>query len=127
MRISDWSSDVCSSDLQAGGPQWSRGRLGLSRWRPFSSRRTGSGDPDARSSGFLLYGLPDFRSVDDLSGSDASGREPKQRTDRASSGWNDDFRERKRVVQGQRVSVRVDLGVGRLIKKKQNRETKATY
>src|SRR3546814_3889484 len=92
MRISDWSSDVCSSDLQAGGPQWSRGRLGLSRWRPFSSRRTGSGDPDARSSGFLLYGLPDFRSVDDLSGSAASGREPKQGTDRAYSGWNDDFR-----------------------------------
>src|SRR3546814_14026448 len=22
MRISDWSSDVCSSDLQAGGPPW---------------------------------------------------------------------------------------------------------
>src|SRR3546814_15973826 len=29
MRISDWSSDVCSSDLRFGYPDGSRGRTGL--------------------------------------------------------------------------------------------------
>src|SRR3546814_5736524 len=29
MRISDWSSDVCSSDLRLGYPDGSRGRTGL--------------------------------------------------------------------------------------------------
>src|SRR3546814_15841078 len=94
MRISDWSSDVCSSDLarqparrQAEGelrpgpagrshrPQGAQGRLALVR-------------------GQLLPALPP--------GGAASGED------------------RKSVVSGKSVSVRVDLGGRRIIKKKKN-------
>src|SRR3546814_114760 len=37
MRISDWSSDVCSSDLRAGGAQPATER---SRWNPWVGRRS---------------------------------------------------------------------------------------
>src|SRR3546814_11055342 len=94
MRISDWSSDVCSSDLPlrlvSGSPAnlslvgsvmrapWSwragRGRRPVAGWR---------GVPGARPH---RAGRPD----------------------------------RKSVVEGQRVLVRVDLGGRRIIKKKNN-------
>src|SRR3546814_15262968 len=71
MRISDWSSDVCSSDL---------GPLGL--------RVVGQG-------GVLVA---------------------RARVDRRGDAGADDC-DRKRVVSGKSVSVRVDLGGRRLIKK----------
>src|SRR3546814_15830512 len=71
MRISDWSSDVCSSDLGRGGVV-----------------RAG-----------------------DMACSSAS---PRRRAVRAPSA------DRKSVVQGKSVSVRVELGGRRIIKKKTN-------
>src|SRR3546814_20616906 len=87
MRISDWSSDVCSSDLSEDGPL---------------HRRTDRED-DARREG-------------------RATQPPHQRLgiDRP----DDARRDRKSVVEGKSVSVRVDLGGRRSIKKKTNeRET----
>src|SRR3546814_1335457 len=79
VRISDWSSDVCSSDLRATAP------LSRRRGRP---RRADRG----------LAGRS-WRS------SSASGGRPGRA-------------DRKSVVSGKSVSVRVDLGGRRIIKKK---------
>src|SRR3546814_12393461 len=81
MRISDWSSDVCSSDLQQvagqGGDPLPRHPVdGPCAERPAAARLCGEGAAD------------------------------EERVDR------------KSVVQGKSVSVRVDLGGRRLIKKK---------
>src|SRR3546814_18121016 len=79
MRISDWSSDVCSSDLVwRSGVRRSRVRL----------HRLG---PD-RHRGARSEASPDAG-------------------------------DRKSVVEGKRVSVRVDLGGRRLSKKKQTEES----
>src|SRR3546814_15327928 len=100
MRISDWSSDVCSSDLfrPNGGGQCDNG----SRWDQCAERRP-----------WRLYR---FHSDD--------------RPVRASEAGNaaaqcHGARDRKSVVWGKSVSVRVDLGGRRIIKKKkqQNKET----
>src|SRR3546814_18186846 len=90
MRISDWSSDVCSSDL-------SRRRRIPSPSTTWSS----CGAATAAMQGRLRA----LRSM--LSGSPGSpGSASTDRTDR------------KSVVEGKRVSVRVDLGGRRIIKKK---------
>src|SRR3546814_19703577 len=97
MRISDWSSDVCSSDL--GGPA-----------RPCRRRRT---RPEARR--------PARRERPcRWSGGRSECRAPA----RSSCGRPVPPRpgDRKSVVEGKSVSVRVDLGGGRIIKK-QSRET----
>src|SRR3546814_16398491 len=83
MRISDWSSDVCSSDL---GHQRHPGRR---------SRRT-----QARHGGRRPRPLPDRRY-----------RARRRRIPRIAA-------DRKSVVEGKSVSVRVDLGGRRIIKKK---------
>src|SRR3546814_18600693 len=108
MRISDWSSDVCSSDLtqrtqraravteqyvdgafhSGGGLRFTRTRCGkraASRSRPVSS--------------LWLSAISD----------NASGKPSA---------------DRKSVVSGKSVSVRVDLGGRRIIKKKQHRTKK---
>src|SRR3546814_16787839 len=80
MRISDWSSDVCSSDLVAAiddrcfDPEFGQQRVG---------------EPAART-------------------------EHRARADQMIAGLED----RKSVVEGKSVSVRVDLGGRRIIKKK---------
>src|SRR3546814_12643653 len=74
MRISDWSSDVCSSDL-----------VHSNRWARKASRGMRSSD-EALLSNRL------------------------RRSSRSS-------RDRKSVVKGKSVSVRVDLGGGRIINK----------
>src|SRR3546814_12770815 len=89
MRISDWSSDVCSSDLPVmfynGATADARWRIGWISFSPDFSYVTGGGlEP-------LLMPPP-----------------AKERTDR------------KSVVEGKSVSVRVDLGGRRIIKKKKN-------
>src|SRR3546814_20870788 len=84
MRISDWSSDVCSSDLvHARVPRQHAGQ-------PF-----GEGAAD-------LVRQPD---TDD-------------RQDDSGAGDQLIARDRKSVVEGKSVSVRVDLGGRRIIKKK---------
>src|SRR3546814_13250089 len=84
MRISDWSSDVCSSDLPSRSSFHS-----VSITSPFDSWLS-------MNQGFCLLGIAKIQ--------------------------NCQSRDRKSVVEGKSVSVRVALGGRRIIKKKNNRE-----
>src|SRR3546814_18927644 len=95
MRISDWSSDVCSSDL---GSARTRGHgadpvtsIGLHLTPELM--RMGAARPAMRSK---VFGLPSTSQF---------------------AGVTFDGLDRKSVVQGKSVSVRVVLGGRRLIKK----------
>src|SRR3546814_19955656 len=115
MRISDWSSDVCSSDLIVKR----RGSDGIDRF--VVENRPGSpniGETDAFQA--------DAKRV--LVFSDAGGTGRSYHADLGAknqrlrghylleAGW----KERKSVVEGKSVAVRVDLGGCRNIKKKRN-------
>src|SRR3546814_12223636 len=96
MRISDWSSDVCSSDLRVRG----------GRRRAGKNERNHPGDePDI---GRHIIACSDGAEH----GGGAEGRSGC--AGRCGGGGLD----RKSVVWGKRVSVRVDLGGRRIIKKK---------
>src|SRR3546814_16008151 len=92
MRISDWSSDVCSSDLLQPRRSASR-QHAPARLRQLERR------------------------LRVLVGEDFFGRGPARRI------CGED---RKSVVSGKSVSVRVDLGGRRIIKKKTRQKTAAT-
>src|SRR3546814_14671054 len=98
MRISDWSSDVCSSDLISGhlSPVYTRGDI----------------------SQVLISGLyvtnPDLF-FDDLAVVGEVGFVHVNGVEHVASSPD-----RKSVVWGKSVSVRVDLGGRRIIKKKNN-------
>src|SRR3546814_13307874 len=71
MRISDWSSDVCSSDLVAGyrradGPRVGRGKAGQGRLSLYPARpaRAERGGDDGEVGGLLQLPRP-HRSADD--------------------------------------------------------------
>src|SRR3546814_16955248 len=96
MRISDWSSDVCSSDLPAAAGR-AAAPAGSARSRP---RRTGARRRPPRPA--AGYGPARGRDSADP----PSPRPPGRRTDR------------KSVVSGKSVSVRVDLVGRRVIKTK---------
>src|SRR3546814_16349507 len=103
MRISDWSSDVCSSDLHA--------RLREQRHPPppRHHRSKGGVEPDRG------VGVDDAEAVRaheaDAPGSGDAEHLGLQRRTRLAL-------DRKSVVSGKSVSVRVDLGGRRIIKKK---------
>src|SRR3546814_11013764 len=101
MRISDWSSDVCSSDLQCacngGGQDEPAVALGHGRGRHHLHRISPDQAGDKRGG--------DRSPCPDAPGGGACPRPPAAR-------------DRKSVVSGKRVSVRVDLGGRRIIKKK---------
>src|SRR3546814_19988615 len=97
MRISDWSSDVCSSDL-------------------FVDDAMGSGDRllvDIPEGDRLLEMRPaqDDAVVDD-------DKAPGEAAHRAGDLQHPEPADRKSVVQGKSVSVRVDLGGSRILKQK---------
>src|SRR3546814_17919533 len=94
MRISDWSSDVCSSDLVV---------TDLAGTVPVD-------EVLAR----LAARRPVFHSEADMQHAFAGRRTSWIRCSRC--GWRD----RKSVVSGKRVSVRVDLGGVRIITKKKH-------
>src|SRR3546814_10099883 len=48
MRISDWSSDVCSSDLQVGERRWYNDRLAMFHMRHRLPERYGALNPPGR-------------------------------------------------------------------------------
>src|SRR3546814_16699743 len=98
MRISDWSSDVCSSDLSASGAM---GCTTLS----FAPVRT------------LTTCLP--LRVSAITSATAATK-PRPSDDASSSSRS----EERRV--GKSVSVRVDLGGRRIIKKKQQKNKRIT-
>src|SRR3546814_16443857 len=92
MRISDWSSDVCSSDLHG---RWCPGSLKpRGRFRPGRTPRT----PTATGAG----GAPPSRNL---------------RSRERHRGGSED---RKSVEEGKSVSIRVDLGGRRILKNKKN-------
>src|SRR3546814_14790885 len=95
MRISDWSSDVCSSDLDDRDQQ---------RRDPQLPDQTEIG----RWQGERRQALRN--SADEI---DAAILEIED------NGGEDRGEDRKSVVWGKSTSVRVDLGGGRIIKKKQ--------
>src|SRR3546814_19622806 len=97
MHISDWSSDVCSSDLSdSRGPT-----IDCYVFDP----STGA-----------LSGRRRFATLDE-----ATGRPDGGACDGESHYWSAGVSaDRKSVVSGKSVSVRVDLGGRRLIKKKSN-------
>src|SRR3546814_16063178 len=103
MRISDWSSDVCSSDL-AVPP----GRTATGTVDRVMIRATGDSWVQVRDA----QGAALFTRV--LREGDVY-RVPEQSGLRLATGNAGD---RKSVVSGKRVSVRVDLGGRRIIKKK---------
>src|SRR3546814_15147545 len=106
MRMSDWSSDVCSSDL---GPNrmffypWAQTRAALELARrdgadPYEGVSVRLSDPTTGR-----YAMPTIDYCAKLL--PAGGRTP----------------DRKSVVEGKRVAVSVDLGGRRVLKKKQRK------
>src|SRR3546814_11250632 len=85
LRISDWSSDVCSSDLEKVRRDRPSALMALLRRSAMRRARHRAWRPKARPSTWTAW--------------------PRSR-------------DRKRVVQGKRGSVRVDLGGRRILKKK---------
>src|SRR3546814_18521149 len=95
MRISDWSSDVCSSDLRA-----------LVKFAELD------GADRLLGQGFLRFDMRDPTKL--------VARKPGEvvRHDVAPAASPGPIADRKSVVTGKSVSVRVDLGGRRIIKKK---------
>src|SRR3546814_11368136 len=110
MRISDWSSDVCSSDLDAG----EEGRLGQSPARHVSADGRRPAREAVRRAGPALFGPARRLSADHQGGHPRIGR----------SADGDHRVDRKSVVEGKSVAVRVDLGGRRIIKKKKTKNKK---
>src|SRR3546814_18407088 len=111
MRISDWSSDVCSSDLSTAA-HGTELRPGL----PLIQLRTATGQNDFRIAG--------------EHGFDADlGRRPGQIGENVLPTTKlDRFAEdRKSVVLGKRLSVGVDPGVRGILKKKTTKKKKTKH
>src|SRR3546814_14868366 len=104
LRISYWSSDVCSSDLVVASPAPSSSSS-LSRNQSAAagtSSRVNSPTSSARSAPWRNKPM--------------SARRPDNKP-----------RDRKSVVKGKSVSVSVELGGGRIIKKKKNNMIQKTH
>src|SRR3546814_19927270 len=107
MRISDWSSDVCASDLvqlvQRLDVETHDAHVERAGDLVGALAHTGEHDALGRHAG--VQRAAQFADRDDV-GTDAGASHPLQDGDR------------KSVVEGKSVSVRVDLGGRRIIKKK---------
>src|SRR3546814_13809069 len=97
MRISDWSSDVCSSDLAA---------TNFFRGRNFTMANK-----------LLLSVTAVALASAALASSPAAAQNRQQKA--LAAGDYGTIKDRKSVVSGKSVSVRVDLGGRRILKKKQ--------
>src|SRR3546814_14206183 len=107
MRISDWSSDVCSSDLH--------------RRRPLG--QVAVGVVEAAEGGRRFDAV---RGHLQIAAKVANAHpEPRMRQEGV-VGSTHQVQDRKSVEAGKGVSVRVDLGGRRLIKKKKNKQESAT-
>src|SRR3546814_12139968 len=128
MRISDWSSDVCSSDLRGhavGDPfDAAAGRLGGRGEAGGGGADVGELDGIQRAGRGHRHALAVAHAVEaGLVDAQAGGVAAV-----VPIGQFDLPRDRKSVVQGKSVSVRVDLGGRRIIKKKtkDRKNTKTT-
>src|SRR3546814_15396004 len=109
MRISDWSSDVCSSDLAIARHEinaWFR-----NRWRRYVAIQARS-HTSSNPTGLRGQGRGGGAQCDGRGRLGGGRRNPADR--RLVLG------ERKGVVKGKRVSVRVDLGGRRFMKTKKH-------
>src|SRR3546814_18998897 len=111
MRISDWSSDVCSSDLHVH-------RIGAARDDVGDERLAADATVD---------GAPEIDGVahkEPVFGAHPARKTPRQflahLAQRPIAVRLEEEQDRKSVVKGKGVSVRVDIGGRRSIKKKQN-------
>src|SRR3546814_15187999 len=111
MRISDWSSDVCSSDLTDANDHNQRN---VFKDAVIQSRKAHfTGGDDDKNLIHLDTPLPfDIR--------DVLAHANFRNTEMVDSG--EVYADRKSVVSGKRVSVRVDLGGRRSIKKTKSRK-----
>src|SRR3546814_20584639 len=110
MRISDWSSDVCSSDLLLGHLGYQRTKAG----------RTGSrylARIVSRAARLIVVAIG---CRGDSVPADSAGDGGRRLS--ARGGAFRVARDRKSVVSGKSVSVRVDLGGRRIIKTKIDRQ-----
>src|SRR3546814_16032433 len=119
MRISDWSSDVCSSDLEQlndGGDQFHDGLSHLDH------RQQGNSVPRDRSQGpphRFRDATTDMPSVPQQPGVWAFLRRTSHRIClQTNLEPNCSRPDRKSFVSGKSVSLRLDFGVRRIIKKK---------
>src|SRR3546814_14300669 len=106
MRISDWSSDVCSSDLQGDH----------SPFRAVPKRAQQHGTSGSRAHDHHWLALPLYSAIQVVLLPHAPGNAPSTHQQQKQHGVKD----RKSVVQGKSVAVRVDLGGRRCIKNKKN-------
>src|SRR3546814_13797404 len=117
MRISDWSSDVCSSDLAALSPRRQHQALSvaLSDGRIYA-RGTAGARAGAAAAARWRAGRPHPRRGADRDAvlSDLARATPRPGADGRGCGIGD----RKSVVEGKGVSGRLDIGGRRIIKKK---------
>src|SRR3546814_10880792 len=102
MRISDWSSDVCSSDLAKTGLRRTGDRLGLAALFGFDAGESARGIDEGQHRQAELVGQ--LHQADRLAIAFGLG--------------HPEIVDRTRVVSGKSGSVRVDLGGRRLLKKK---------
>src|SRR3546814_14603479 len=131
MRISDWSSDVCSSDLKVGSIFTSSGTQHGGQ----ESTILGS-IPVLLHHGMIIVGLPYTAQgqmrLDEITGGSPYGASTIAAPDRSRQPSTNELelaslqgkfvadvarKDRKSVVEGKSVSVRVDLGGRRIIKK----------
>src|SRR3546814_16586238 len=106
MRISDWSSDVCSSDLGTPPPRVRCGSAG----RGCRRRPSGLSHAD-RLSREYRWPRPDLPARRPYGAAGAPSGRP----------------DRKSVGEGKSVSVRVDLGGRRYLKKKKHKKIHIQY
>src|SRR3546814_12091208 len=106
MRISDWSSDVCSSDLSVT-----------------YIITDGDGDTATATLTITINGADDGVTIEGL---DADGAELSVDEDDLPARAGEAPGDRQSVVSGKSVSVRVDLGGPRLHKKKKTPHTSPT-
>src|SRR3546814_13551544 len=106
MRISDWSSDVCSSDLPVQD---------IDRINKSGQAKVQIG-PELRT---IFFGFDTAR--DELVYSNVKGKNPFK-DKRVRQAFYQAIDDRKSVVEGKSVSVRVDLGGRRLSKKKKSKD-----
>src|SRR3546814_20063489 len=107
MRISDWSSDVCSSDLDPLGERDPEDQ-GVEDDRRGNDH---AGLEDAARAEVAVE--LDVQAVQDDVGGEQLGDDPQ---DQVAPHAPRSGRDRKRVVEGKSVSVRVELGGRRRIK-----------
>src|SRR3546814_11573104 len=130
MRISDWSSDVCSSDLAHKFGSQDQALDALVAAVDFLRI---AGQPDRLDHGALPQRLPGaltFRSLIVMTLSPSARTFPAEsRTSTksaaaafAAASAAGSHSDRKSVVEGKSVLVRVDLGGGRIIKKKKKQK-----